>query len=98
MKSGLRRPTAENAHLRPFQMRARSSSSAATRVCAAPDAAMIAHQLVELDGHLRVLALELDDEHRRGACRVAGMHGRFGRVDREAVHDLHGARAAGPTR
>ena len=35
------RPTAENADLRPFQMRVRSSSLAATRVSVAPEAARI---------------------------------------------------------
>ena len=99
MKSGLRRPTAENAHLRPFQIRARSSSSAATRVCAwrrRPRGSAISR--VELGGDLRVLALELDDQHGRRVGGVARMHGRFGGVDGEAVHDLHRARQQARTR
>ena len=56
-----------------------------------------ADQRLELD-ELRVdvggLAFELDEQHRRGVERIAGVHRGFGRLDRQVVHDLHRARAA----
>ena len=42
MKSGLIRPTAENAHLRPFHSSARSSALAATRTSVGRDASSTA--------------------------------------------------------
>ena len=46
--------------------------------------------LGELRVDLDLRAVELDDEHRDGARRVAALHGRLGRLDREGVHHLDG--------
>ena len=91
MKSGLRRPTAENAHLRPFHI-----ASALGGVLRDADVvgAGGADQRLELD-ELRVdvggLAFELDEQHRRGVERIAGVDRGLGRLDRQVVHDLHRA-------
>src|SRR4029453_4248470 len=69
MKSGLRRPTAENADFLPFQILSCSSCLGRLRVGANPT------QLVELDGYLRPFSFELHDQQR---CRV----GRVARLDR----------------
>ena len=38
--------------------------------------------------HLGRRPVQLDDEHRAGAVRVAAVHGRLGRLDRQRVHHL----------
>ena len=45
----------------------------------------------ELRFHLERVAFELDEQDRGGAGRIPGIDGGLGRVDGEAVHDLHRA-------
>ena len=58
----------------------RISNAPATR-----QRASTARVLLDLRGH----PVELDEEHRSRALRVAGVKGRLRRLDGDAVHDLH---------
>ena len=92
MKSGLMRPTAENAHLRPFQMRARSRHRW-RRACRGADGVDdVASSGANSASTSDRIAFELDDEDGGGPGRIAGIDRGFGGVDGEAVHDLHRAR------
>ena len=82
------RPTAPNAPLRPFQIAAdfldRLRDPEADRIVALADGAQAGEQCVLLGD----AALHLDDQHRLGVERVAGMGERLAGVDRRAVHEF----------
>ena len=89
MKSGLSRPTAENADLRPFHIASRSAAFCAMRTLVGAGGADQRLEIDELRVDVGGLALELDEQHRRGVERIAGVDGGLRRLDRQVVHDLH---------
>ena len=82
------RAIAPNADLRPFQSSARSASSAATRTVRAPWARPIS--VDALDGVVDAgrQPVDLDEQHRRGVEREAGVHEVLDRRGDARVHHL----------
>ena len=91
MKSGDNRPTALKALLRPFQMAMRSSESRGGANhrphCCQPGF----HPAARVGGNYFARPFQLDDENGLAARRILRVHGGLGRLERERIHDLHGA-------
>ena len=87
------RPIAGNAALRVFQNSWRSASSRATRTSSEPQRSQIADDLVEARLALVLGAVELDQQRRAAADRIAGVGHLLGGLDRQLVHHLDRARA-----
>ena len=79
---------AANAALRPRQTAARSAASTATRTSTAPCSRQSASTRARSSSTWSDGPVELDDQHRAAAGRVAGVDGRLGRLDRDRVHHL----------
>ena len=90
MKSGLSRPTAENADLRPFHIASRSAGVLRDADVVGAGRADQRFEIDELRVDVGGLALELDQQDRRRVEGIAGVDGGFRRLDRQVVHDLHG--------
>ena len=92
MKSGDSRPTALKALLRPFQMARRSSrvprGAHFDGIAGADD--LIQPHPVHGDGFAR--AFQFDDEDGLAAGRIIGVDSGYGRLQRQRIHDLDGAR------
>ena len=86
------RPIAGNAALRVFQKSWRSASSRATRTSSEPHCSQIRDDLLEARLALVLGAVELDEQRRAAADRVAGVGHLLGGLDRELVHHLDRAR------
>ena len=82
------RPTAPNAPLRPFQIASDSSADCDTfrliGSCRSQIARHARQQIVLFGG----AAFDLDDQHRLGIQRIAGMGERLAGMDRRPVHEL----------
>ena len=83
---------APSAILRPFQRRSRSARSVAERTSVAPDSGQIGHDLFAGATDVVGKAIDLDQEHRAGVHRVAGVIGRLDGLDGEVVHHLQRGR------